>query len=112
MLLLMDLSPYSSEITVQISFSVSDTGGDTQEREIMCDQDQRSSKGNPLQYSCLENSMDGGSWWATLVHGVAKSRTQLSDFTFHFKGKILLQVESFVDRKYCDLAFNFLSYSP
>ena len=36
--------------------------------------------GNPLQYSCLENSMDGGAWWAT-VHGVAKSRTQLSDFT-------------------------------
>ena len=36
--------------------------------------------GNPLQYSCLENPMDGGSWWAT-VHGVAKSRTRLSDFT-------------------------------
>ena len=36
--------------------------------------------GNPLQYSCLENSMDGGTWWAT-VHGVAKSWTQLSDFT-------------------------------
>ena len=37
--------------------------------------------GNPLQFSCLENSMDGGAWWAT-VHGVAKSRTQLSDLTF------------------------------
>ena len=37
--------------------------------------------GNPLQYSCLENSMDGGAWWAT-VRGVAKSRTWLSDFTF------------------------------
>jgi len=36
--------------------------------------------GNPLQYSCLENPMDGGAWWAT-VHGVAKSRTQLNDFT-------------------------------
>ena len=36
--------------------------------------------GNPLQYSCLENPMDGGAWWAT-VHGVAKSRTQLSDYT-------------------------------
>ena len=36
--------------------------------------------GNPLQYSCLENSMDRGAWWAT-VHGVAKSRTRLSDFT-------------------------------
>ena len=36
--------------------------------------------GNPLQYSCLENSMDRGAWWAT-GHEVAKSRTQLSDFT-------------------------------
>ena len=35
--------------------------------------------GNPLQYSCLENPMDGGAWWAT-VHGVAKSWTRLSDF--------------------------------
>ena len=33
---------------------------------------------NSLQYSCLENSMDRGDWWAT-VHGVAKSWTQLSD---------------------------------
>ena len=38
--------------------------------------------GNPLQYSCLENSVDGGVWWAT-VHGVTKSWTQLSDFTLH-----------------------------
>ena len=38
---------------------------------------------NPLQYSCLENPMDGGAWWAA-VHGVAKSRTRLSDFTFTF----------------------------
>ena len=36
--------------------------------------------GKPLQYSCLENSMDGGSWWAT-VHGVKKSQTLLSEFT-------------------------------
>ena len=36
--------------------------------------------GKPLQYSCLENSMDGGAWWAT-VHGVAKSQTRLSNFT-------------------------------
>ena len=34
--------------------------------------------GNPLQYSCLENPMDRGTWWAT-VHEVAKSRTQLND---------------------------------
>ena len=41
--------------------------------------------GNPLQCSCLENPMDSGAWWAA-VHGVAKSRTRLSDFpfTFHF----------------------------
>ena len=37
--------------------------------------------GNPLQNSCLENPMDGGAWLAT-VHGVAKSRTRLSNFTF------------------------------
>ena len=39
--------------------------------------------GNPLQYSCLENPMGGGAWWAA-VHGVARSRTRLSDFTFTF----------------------------
>ena len=39
--------------------------------------------GNPLHCSCLENPMDGGAWWAT-VRGVAKSRTQLSYFTFTF----------------------------
>ena len=39
--------------------------------------------GNPLQYSCLENPMDRGAWWAT-VHRVSKSRTRLSDFTFTF----------------------------
>ena len=36
--------------------------------------------GNPLQYSCLENLMDGGAWWAT-VHGVAKSRTGLKQLS-------------------------------
>ena len=46
--------------------------------------------GTPLQYSCLENSMDRGAWWAT-VHGVAKSQTQLSDFHFPFTFKIALQ---------------------
>ena len=39
--------------------------------------------GTPLQYSCLENPIDGGAWWAA-VHGVAKSRAQLSHFTFTF----------------------------
>ena len=36
-----------------------------------------------VRYSCLENPMDGGAWWAA-VHGVAKSWIRLSDFTFHF----------------------------
>ena len=51
---------------------------------------------NPLQYSCLENSMDGGAWWAT-VHGVTKSRTRLSDFTslrFTQRRNKLLPIES------------------
>ena len=39
--------------------------------------------GTLLQYSCLENPMDGGAWWAA-VHGVARSQTRLSDFTFIF----------------------------
>ena len=39
--------------------------------------------GTPLQYSCLENPTDRGAWQAS-VHGVTKSRTQLSDFTFTF----------------------------
>ena len=39
--------------------------------------------GSPLQYFCQENPMDGGAWWAA-VHGVTKSRTRLSEFTFIF----------------------------
>ena len=39
--------------------------------------------GNPFQYCCLENPMGGGAWWAA-VHGVAKSRTRLGNFTFTF----------------------------
>ena len=42
----------------------------------------REDNGTPLQYSCLENPMDGGAWRAT-IHGVARSRTRLSDFTFN-----------------------------
>ena len=44
--------------------------------------------GNPLQYSCLENPMDGGAWRAA-VHGVTKSGTRLSDFTFTFHFHVL-----------------------
>ena len=44
----------------------------------------REGNGTQLQHSCLENSMDRGAWWAA-VHGVAKSRTPLSDFPFTFR---------------------------
>ena len=43
---------------------------------------------NPLQYSCLENPMDGGAWWAP-VHGVSKSQTRLRDFTFTFNVSLI-----------------------
>ena len=47
---------------------------------------------NPLHYSCLENPMDGGTWQAT-VHGVAKSQTQLRDFTFNYLNMKFLKIE-------------------
>ena len=40
--------------------------------------------GNPLQYSCLENPMDRGAWWAT-VHGVTESRTRLKGLNMHMQ---------------------------
>ena len=43
----------------------------------------REGNGTPLQFSCLENPTAGGAWWAA-VHGVVKSLTRLSDFTFTF----------------------------
>ena len=56
----------------------------SQDTEIPCVSTDEGS-GTPLQYSCLENPMDRGAWQAA-IHGVAKSQTQLSDFTltFHF----------------------------
>ena len=51
----------------------------------------RGGNGNPLQYSCLGNSMDRGAWWAT-VYGVTKSRTQLSDFTHTKYSKSCYQI--------------------
>ena len=47
--------------------------------------------GNPLQYPCLENPMDGGAWWVT-VHGVAKSQTRLSDFTHSLRASLVAQM--------------------
>ena len=53
--------------------------GDTGDRVWICESGRSSGEGNgnPLQYSCLENSMDRGAWWAT-VHRVTKRQTQLS----------------------------------
>ena len=66
--------------------------------------------GNLLQYTCLESPLDRGAWWAT-VHGVAKSRTRLSDFTFTFSYPLWFL--TFVDSGHCihlpsDLFSNFL----
>ena len=62
----------SVEFSICISLSISNGEGN----------------GIPLQYSCLANPMDGGAWWAA-VHGVTKSRTRLSDFTFTFPFYVL-----------------------
>ena len=63
--------PWGSEVKASARRPVFDPGSGRSPGE---------GNGNPLQYSCLENPMDGGDWWAT-VYGVAKSRTRLSDFT-------------------------------
>ena len=69
--------------------------------------------GNPLQYSCLENPMNGGAWWAT-VHGVAKSRTRLSDFTslwpFWFGLRFYIYSNSLLKNKF--LTFVTVLYVP
>ena len=56
--------------------------------------------GNPLQYSCLENLMDRGDWWAT-VHGVTKSRTRLSDQAQHELVKLVSLLKNEEGRKFC-----------
>ena len=50
---------------------------------VVCVRYHGEGNGSPLQYSCLENPIDRGAWWAA-VHGVAQSRTRLSNFTFTF----------------------------
>ena len=50
---------------------------------LLCKKRNGEGNGTPFQYSCLENPMDGGAWWAA-VHGVAEGQTRLSDFTFSF----------------------------
>ena len=61
-----------------------DTGWEPKKDNLRgCFMDDFQEDGNLLWYSYLENPMDGGAWWAT-VHGVTKSQTWLSDFTFIF----------------------------
>ena len=60
--------------------------------------------GTPLQYSCLENPMDGGTWWAT-VHGVAKSQTQLKQLIIHASIRnIFISTCSVIADRNCNLA--------
>ena len=67
--------------------------------------------GNPFQYSCLENPMDGGACWAT-VHGVAKSWTRLSNFTHSLNMPWLKDITFQVPRQYCSLQHRNLLLSP
>ena len=55
---------------------------ETQVRSLGWEDPLEKDMATPIQYSCLENPMDGGAWWAIyIVHGVIESRTRLSDFT-------------------------------
>ena len=65
--------------------------------------------GNPLQYSHLENPMDGGAWWAT-VHSITKGRTWLSDFTFTFTWSLRPESELIIKLNHKALFFAFLMY--
>ena len=68
--------------------------------------------GNPLQYSCLENPMDGGAWWAT-VHGVTKSWTRLSNFTYYHKflsSECSARMEEKALPPYQELSLDYLPY--
>ena len=78
-------SPRAAGRSDPIYYQVSAFALSPDEREILCVFFNSDGEGNgtPLQCSCLENPMDGGAWQAA-VHGVAKSRTRLSNFTFNF----------------------------
>ena len=65
---------------------------------------------NPLQYSCLENPMDRGAWWAK-VHGVAKSRTRLSDFSSSSSSSVL-KILFHARSSYCRVSYCIKSTIP
>ena len=56
---------------------------ETRVRSLNRDDPLEEGNGNPLQYSCLENSTDRGAWWAT-VHGVIKKSDMTEQLTLHF----------------------------
>ena len=72
-------------ILYQLSYQGSPNRYNIKVKYMLLTLDGGEGNGTPLQYSCLENPIYGGTWWA-VVHGIAKSQTQLSDstFTFHF----------------------------
>ena len=65
--------------------------------------------GTLLQYSCLENPMDGGAWWAA-VHGFTKSRTWLNDFTFFLVFLLHMYLSPSVERGECHGLREFTSW--
>ena len=73
----------SISLMVSSSLSTNETKNSLSKHQKQPINGNKEGNGTPLQYSCLENPMDGGTWWAA-VHGVAKSRARLSDFTFTF----------------------------
>ena len=79
----LDIWPWTSHCpSLSLSFLIRQVWGKRKSHALYGEGD-----GTPLQYSCLENPMDGGAWWAA-VHGVSKSRTRLRDFTFtHWRRK-------------------------
>ena len=71
----------SKSCTLEAEDSEKENGESSREKRV---KRRGEGNGNPLQYFCLANPVDGGAWWAT-VHGVARNWTRLSDFTFTFQ---------------------------
>ena len=77
-------SPHPSRIPhLNVAYHFSEEADLVESMFTRLSYENREGKGTPLQYSRLENPLGGGAWWAA-VHGVAKSQTRLSDFTFTF----------------------------
>ena len=83
--------PHCTQMLYRLSHQGSPSYSITQQLKIT-----RYVNGNPLRYSCLENPLDGGAWWAT-VHGVAKSGTRLRNFTLNVIVYLLLLFIQFGD---------------